>query len=43
MATQLFMVIYNDLSPKLEAYVKKRQYEKESYEIELFPKKQILV
>ncbi len=27
------------LAPKIEAYLKKRQYQKESYEIELFPKK----
>jgi len=32
-----------NLSPKLNEYVKKRQYEKETYEIELFPKKTDLV
>lgn len=30
-------------SPKIEAYVKKRQYEKETYEIELFPQPNELV
>jgi hypothetical protein len=30
-------------SPEIEAYVKKMQYEKESYEIELFPKAEELV
>ena len=30
-------------SPSIEAYVKKHQYEKESYEIELFPKKDELI
>ena len=29
-------------APKIEAYVKKRQYAKESYEIELFPKSGVL-
>jgi len=29
-------------SPKIEAYIKKRQYAKESYEIELFPKSGVL-
>ena len=32
-----------NLSPKLNAYVKKKQYEKETYEIELFPKTTDLV
>ena len=32
-----------NLSPKLNTYVKKKQYEKESYEIELFPKTTDLV
>ena len=30
-------------SPEIEAYIKKKQYEKESYEIELFPKAEDLV
>src|SRR5690606_35292936 len=33
----------SEYSPEIEAYVKKHQYEKESYEIELFPNTQDLI
>ncbi|KAB1070724.1 M23 family metallopeptidase [Tamlana haliotis] len=41
-----YTTVYGHLSkfaPEIEAYIKKLQYEKESYEIELFPKAGVLV